>query len=326
MVIQIYNLLNQYKKDRASNDRVYAKKDAAEKASLLPELIAKQRPAEMRKREEERKQLMEETLAKVERELQKVDAWVEYLTGEVNVDALSEVRALEGVELTPYQVQQLQLRYSTNYYALAAFCEQQNRSRGPLEKLECPPPEAFLKAAQQIKNEVVYVLKNYSEDTGRIIDAGQRNANIAIKLIDSNWGKYFDSFTCSYFSEADLDTPAPLTSSQKRIVDGIFTGCKDSYDRALKAEEAADKGYADLILRSDYAHLLKHYQDEEKPVLSEEGKKMLYGQVAIEAFSENGSDSTDKKLSEVAEQPYDVGQAAKKVIGEAIEELNHPTA
>lgn len=273
MIKQIQDILANYMTAKGKHDREKAaiidrwEKDfsASKIAEIRPEYEQNQLKAE--------NELRESALALVEKELSKVDRWVAYMLDHISRESLSEIKTLEGVNLTPYQTQVLLQKYTGDFYATAAFCEMINRNRTETDRLTYTHPETFLQTAAQVKADAAFILANYAETAEKNI--GQAAADIKIQLINNSWGKYIDAFCCEFFNEPDFDRPAPLTAAEKRTVDNIFSGCKDAYDKSMAAQNAAEKGYTEIILRSEYAKYLKGYTEDVK--LSEDGKRLLYG-------------------------------------------------
>lgn len=272
MIKQIIDVLEEYKNAKTALDKEKADTMARWKRDFTPSKIQEVLLDYEKAHLLAENTIRETALAKIEKELSKVDQWAAAMLDDLNPDLLAEVKALDGLMLSNYQIQTLQQRFAGNYWASAAFAELVNRNRSEVDRLTVTSPETFLQVADRLKSDCIFILQNYGEGAGT---EGTNVAGVKIQLLEKNFEKYFDAFTCEYISEPDFDRPAPLTAAEKRTIDALFADCTGAYTALLRAEELAGEGYAGLIKRSEYA---KHLRDYEEPIqLSEAGKRALYG-------------------------------------------------
>lgn len=290
MVKQIYDTLTDYMNEKAKLDQKKADTLARWKRDLSAAKIMEIQPEFEAGHLAEENKLREKSLALIEKELSKVDKWVNYLLNSINLKNLEEIKALEGIRLTAYQEGILRNRYAGGYYATAALCEMLNRDKPEAYRLEYLNPEAFLDNAEVVLSEAIFVLANYAAD------AGQAAAQIKIQLIMSRFMDHIDEFTDeNYFSEPDFDKIPPLTDTEKRMLENEFIGCASSYDRVGKADELTKRGLADLIQRSEYAKFLKDYHEE--LAVSPAGKRLLYGNGTMPTEPEDAEEDKVMDLS-----------------------------
>lgn len=282
MIKQIQNILETYKNQKGALDREKTTTLARWKEDLSEKKIAEHRPELERNYLEKENTLKAATLAAIEKELSKAERWVAFMVQDIHPETLAEINALQGMGVTEYETNLLLEKYTGDYWASAKLIDMLNANRSDLNKISYTRPEELLQAVSEIKRDCAFILNNYMEDGE--VTPGQNAAVVSMALIEKNFMGYVDRFTTSYISEPDFDRPAPLTTSEKKAIDVMYSGCESSLEKRERTAELADQGKGELISRSEYARYLSKSW-ECKAELSPAGKMLLTGSIEPEQYA-----------------------------------------